>query len=139
VLKTDILCQTPYFVDEFVTWAFFKLLKMYKTNFIMIICVSNFFSICYQIFPVIFCYYSFFKGGLILNYFTFFKYHFSNLAGKWGAWGGYSDCPVTCGNGIQYRYRNCDNPIPQFGGANCVGTNSSRVICTNAKCSTLGN
>ena len=40
--------------------------------------------------------------------------------GAWGAWTSYSDCSATCGEGYQTRTRTCDDPVPQYGGANCT-------------------
>ncbi len=61
------------------------------------------------------------------------------LDGRWGAWGNFSVCSVTCGNGTQIRYRHCDNPVPKYGGADCVGPNSSSFNCSRAKCPVVGN
>ncbi|XP_078598592.1 cartilage intermediate layer protein 2-like isoform X2 [Branchiostoma floridae x Branchiostoma japonicum] len=41
--------------------------------------------------------------------------------GGWSAWGPWSDCSVTCGTGMEIRYRTCTNPAPANGGADCVG------------------
>jgi hypothetical protein len=35
--------------------------------------------------------------------------------GFWGPWSEYSSCSVTCGEGLQVRYRQC------FGGPQCKG------------------
>jgi hypothetical protein len=40
--------------------------------------------------------------------------------GEWGAWGIWSNCTEECGTGETARSRLCDNPLPQFGGANCT-------------------
>ena len=66
-------------------------------------------------------------------------YPFYISAGGWGAWGNYSVCSVTCGNGTQVRTRLCDTPPPQYGGAYCVGSNSSTLTCTKTKCPAVGN
>jgi len=47
-------------------------------------------------------------------------------------------CSVTCGNGTQIRFRNCNNPLPQFGGATCPGLNFSTVNCVRARCPAVG-
>ncbi|CAH1774571.1 unnamed protein product [Owenia fusiformis] len=48
--------------------------------------------------------------------------------GAWGSWteGG---CSVTCGVGESTRTRLCDNPQPQYGGANCFGSSKEFVEC----------
>ena len=30
--------------------------------------------------------------------------------GEWGEWGGWSECSRSCGAGVSYRQRHCDNP-----------------------------
>uniref|UniRef100_A0A8W8LNS2 Hemicentin-1 n=1 Tax=Magallana gigas TaxID=29159 RepID=A0A8W8LNS2_MAGGI len=44
---------------------------------------------------------------------------------SWQAWGGWSTCDKTCGDGqrIRYSVRQCSNPTPKNGGENCNGTN----------------
>ena len=39
--------------------------------------------------------------------------------GNWGQWAAYTACTKTCGGGSQLRTRNCNNPSPQNGGAEC--------------------
>ena len=41
--------------------------------------------------------------------------------GEWGEWTTWTRCTVTCGEGIQTRYRMCDNPVPANGGEFCEG------------------
>ena len=41
--------------------------------------------------------------------------------GKWGDWSNWSTCSRTCDNGIQKRFRSCDNPPPQGQGDKCNG------------------
>ena len=41
--------------------------------------------------------------------------------GGWANWGSWSACPVTCGTSLQYRYRTCTNPKPNYGGFGCTG------------------
>ncbi|XP_062576607.1 thrombospondin-1-like [Saccostrea cucullata] len=49
------------------------------------------------------------------------------VPGGWSIYGPYSEwtqCSSSCGNGIQERTRNrtCNNPVPQNGGKDCVGS-----------------
>ncbi len=47
---------------------------------------------------------------------------------------------VSCGgNGTQVRTRLCDNPPPQFGGANCSGNGTNIQTCNNGICPPVGN
>ncbi|XP_078312808.1 SCO-spondin-like [Crassostrea virginica] len=43
------------------------------------------------------------------------------IDGMWADWGSWGTCSTTCGGGNQNRTRNCTNPEPQYGGADCVG------------------
>jgi len=40
---------------------------------------------------------------------------------EWSFW---TTCDATCGGGNQMRNRQCDNPTPVNGGADCVGVKS---------------
>ena len=39
--------------------------------------------------------------------------------GKYTEWSEWSECSVTCGDGVQNRSRTCTNPPPQPGGKGC--------------------
>ncbi|XP_020632434.1 coadhesin-like isoform X5 [Orbicella faveolata] len=56
------------------------------------------------------------------------------VPGGWSYWGYWGRCSVSCGTGIQYRYRTCTNPPPAFGGAQCLGYNSQSYICYREDC-----
>eukprot|EP00057_Strongylocentrotus_purpuratus_P012664 XP_011667138.1 PREDICTED: delta-like protein D [Strongylocentrotus purpuratus] len=60
---------------------------------------------------------------------------FEIIDGGWNGWSPWSECPVTCGEGVHSRTRNCDNPEPQNGGQPCEGEGSrrSRVTRRNAQ------
>ncbi|XP_052787819.1 uncharacterized protein LOC128222748 [Mya arenaria] len=49
--------------------------------------------------------------------------------GSWSAWGDWGECSVTCGKGQRSRYRQCDNPVPENGGFDCVGENEKVEPC----------
>jgi len=49
---------------------------------------------------------------------------------QWSEWGGYSDCDVTCGAGVQIRTRKCN-----LGGGGCPGSATERRRCrSEEKC-----
>ncbi|XP_041347701.1 coadhesin-like isoform X2 [Gigantopelta aegis] len=53
-------------------------------------------------------------------------------------WTDYDECPVLCGNATkkQHRERDCTNPTPQYGGAECEGADSEDqfVTCNEEAC-----
>lgn len=51
------------------------------------------------------------------------------IDGGWSSWSDWSGCSATCGPGQQTRYRMCDSPTPNFGGAFCEGDSIQRRDC----------
>ncbi|CAH1242272.1 HMCN1 [Branchiostoma lanceolatum] len=43
------------------------------------------------------------------------------IDGEWSPWGPWSGCEDPCVDGSQYRFRTCNNPAPQYDGADCEG------------------
>ncbi|KAL4216796.1 hypothetical protein ACF0H5_024517 [Mactra antiquata] len=41
--------------------------------------------------------------------------------GGWGSWSGFTSCSVSCGDGLRFKTRACNNPKPSNGGSNCPG------------------
>lgn len=57
------------------------------------------------------------------------------IDGMWADWGSWGTCSTTCGGGNQNRTRNCTNPEPQYGGADCVGNaQDSPQTCNTNPC-----
>ena len=54
---------------------------------------------------------------------------YQSTAGQWSAWSAWSACSQPCGRGVQLRSRACNNPIPKFGGAYCVGNSTDSALC----------
>ncbi|CAB4012900.1 anoctamin-4-like isoform X1, partial [Paramuricea clavata] len=54
--------------------------------------------------------------------------HF-DVPGGWSDWGNWTVCSVTCGEGLQLRFRSCTNPKPQFGGRDCKGAREDKQDC----------
>ena len=54
--------------------------------------------------------------------------------GGWSAWSDYSACTVSCGTGITYTTRVCDNPKAEHGGKECVGDSQFRTQCDMPPC-----
>ncbi|KAG5844207.1 hypothetical protein ANANG_G00159780 [Anguilla anguilla] len=57
--------------------------------------------------------------------------------GNWGAWSKFGTCSRTCGAGVRFRTRTCDNPPPANGGRSCLGPNSQFQICNTEQCDRL--
>uniref|UniRef100_H2YC18 Peptidase M12B domain-containing protein n=1 Tax=Ciona savignyi TaxID=51511 RepID=H2YC18_CIOSA len=56
------------------------------------------------------------------------------IDGEWGDYASWSTCTRTCGGGVQYRERACDNPIPQYGGRHCHGEQKIYQLCNTEAC-----
>ncbi|XP_060792363.1 A disintegrin and metalloproteinase with thrombospondin motifs 2 isoform X2 [Neoarius graeffei] len=54
--------------------------------------------------------------------------------GQWGQWTKFGSCSRTCGGGVRFRTRQCDNPIPANGGRTCYGNNYEFQLCNNDEC-----
>ncbi|XP_026186385.1 A disintegrin and metalloproteinase with thrombospondin motifs 2-like isoform X3 [Mastacembelus armatus] len=54
--------------------------------------------------------------------------------GNWGSWSEFGQCSRTCGGGVQFRTRDCDNPRPANGGRTCVGATYQFQMCNIKEC-----
>ncbi|XP_076856972.1 A disintegrin and metalloproteinase with thrombospondin motifs 3 isoform X2 [Brachyhypopomus gauderio] len=54
--------------------------------------------------------------------------------GAWGAWTKYGPCSRSCGTGIRFRTRQCNNPAPANGGQDCQGVNYDFQLCNMDDC-----
>ncbi|PSN39706.1 hypothetical protein C0J52_17981 [Blattella germanica] len=52
------------------------------------------------------------------------------MDGNWGEWSGWSSCSRSCGSGIAYQERECNNPIPMNGGRDCKGNKRRHKLCS---------
>ena len=67
----------------------------------------------------------------------FLKTHLSSgpVNGRWSRWSSWSACSVVCGGpGVQLRRRECSNPPPSNGGANCTGKMVRDRDCNTGPC-----
>ncbi|OWF51465.1 sushi, von Willebrand factor type A, EGF and pentraxin domain-containing protein 1-like [Mizuhopecten yessoensis] len=58
--------------------------------------------------------------------------------GDWNEYSNWTECSVTCGNGTQIRFRACDNPAPDNGGAECFGDSNETKVCEQESCPVCG-
>ncbi|MEQ2279782.1 A disintegrin and metalloproteinase with thrombospondin motifs 2 [Ameca splendens] len=57
--------------------------------------------------------------------------------GNWGSWSEFGQCSRTCGRGVQFRTRNCDNPSPANGGLSCRGPTYQFQMCNTNECENI--
>ncbi|XP_056282725.1 thrombospondin-1-like [Pseudoliparis swirei] len=56
------------------------------------------------------------------------------INGGWGPWSPWDTCSVTCGGGVQTRKHLCSEPVPKYGGKDCVGDASVSQVCSKQDC-----
>ncbi|XP_061586706.1 A disintegrin and metalloproteinase with thrombospondin motifs 3 [Cololabis saira] len=54
--------------------------------------------------------------------------------GAWGSWSKYGPCSRSCGTGVRFRTRQCNNPAPSNGGQDCPGINYEYQLCNKEDC-----
>ncbi|XP_063673990.1 coadhesin-like [Bolinopsis microptera] len=54
--------------------------------------------------------------------------------GGWTDFGSWTHCTVECGGGTMTKYRTCENPAPENGGAECQGEESKSIGCHEYAC-----
>lgn len=54
--------------------------------------------------------------------------------GNWGSWSKLGSCSRTCGSGVRFRTRHCNNPAPANGGQDCPGVNYEYQLCNKEDC-----
>lgn len=56
------------------------------------------------------------------------------IHGGWSQWSELSECSRSCGIGIQYKTRKCNNPVPKNDGMPCEGEDIKFEICNVMDC-----
>ncbi|XP_021935392.1 A disintegrin and metalloproteinase with thrombospondin motifs 12-like [Zootermopsis nevadensis] len=54
--------------------------------------------------------------------------------GGWGAWTPWSECSRSCGGGVSFMERDCNNPAPENHGRYCLGERRKYRICNTKPC-----
>ncbi|XP_028582811.2 A disintegrin and metalloproteinase with thrombospondin motifs 1 [Podarcis muralis] len=62
------------------------------------------------------------------------KHYDTPIHGAWGSWSSWGECSRTCGGGVQYSLRECDNPVPKNGGKYCEGKRVQYRSCNIEDC-----
>uniref|UniRef100_A0A8P4G2J0 A disintegrin and metalloproteinase with thrombospondin motifs 2 n=1 Tax=Dicentrarchus labrax TaxID=13489 RepID=A0A8P4G2J0_DICLA len=57
--------------------------------------------------------------------------------GGWATWSPFGSCSRTCGGGVRFRARRCDNPAPANGGRTCFGNSYEFQLCSQEECPPL--
>ncbi|XP_067849450.1 A disintegrin and metalloproteinase with thrombospondin motifs 1 [Heptranchias perlo] len=65
---------------------------------------------------------------------TSMKDYNTPVHGSWGPWGSWGECSRTCGGGVQYSFRHCNNPVPRNGGKYCEGKRVQYKSCNTMEC-----
>uniref|UniRef100_A0A3Q4HP63 Uncharacterized protein n=1 Tax=Neolamprologus brichardi TaxID=32507 RepID=A0A3Q4HP63_NEOBR len=60
--------------------------------------------------------------------------HPCSVDGQWSAWTPWGHCSVSCGAGLQSRYRFCSSPRPSGRGLPCTGPHHEDQVCIIAPC-----
>ncbi|XP_048418321.1 A disintegrin and metalloproteinase with thrombospondin motifs 8-like isoform X1 [Stegostoma tigrinum] len=56
------------------------------------------------------------------------------VEGSWGSWTPWGECSRTCGGGVQFSFRECNDPVPQNGGKYCEGQRTRYRSCNTEDC-----
>ncbi|XP_037618002.1 A disintegrin and metalloproteinase with thrombospondin motifs 5 [Sebastes umbrosus] len=63
------------------------------------------------------------------------KRHYSaSNHGSWSSWGPWGSCSRTCGGGVQFAQRLCNNPPPRNNGRYCTGKRAIYRSCSVTTC-----
>ncbi|KAJ3591066.1 hypothetical protein NHX12_009013 [Muraenolepis orangiensis] len=54
--------------------------------------------------------------------------------GGWASWGPWQQCSRTCGGGVEFSHRECQDPVPQNGGRYCEGQRVQYRSCNIHAC-----
>ncbi|XP_016096099.1 A disintegrin and metalloproteinase with thrombospondin motifs 5 [Sinocyclocheilus grahami] len=67
------------------------------------------------------------------------KRHYSTSNhGSWSSWGPWGSCSRTCGGGVQFAHRLCNNPPPRNNGRYCTGKRAVYRSCNVTPCLSAG-
>uniref|UniRef100_A0A8C2X4U9 ADAM metallopeptidase with thrombospondin type 1 motif 5 n=1 Tax=Cyclopterus lumpus TaxID=8103 RepID=A0A8C2X4U9_CYCLU len=62
------------------------------------------------------------------------RYYSASNHGSWSSWGPWGACSRTCGGGVQFAQRLCNNPPPRNNGRYCTGKRAIYRSCNVPPC-----
>ncbi|XP_069053867.1 A disintegrin and metalloproteinase with thrombospondin motifs 5 [Lepisosteus oculatus] len=62
------------------------------------------------------------------------RYYSASNHGGWSSWGPWGQCSQTCGGGVQFAHRQCNNPSPRNNGRYCTGKRAVYRSCNVSPC-----
>ncbi|XP_048865485.1 A disintegrin and metalloproteinase with thrombospondin motifs 5 [Brienomyrus brachyistius] len=62
------------------------------------------------------------------------KHYTISNHGSWSSWGSWGECSRTCGGGVQFAHRQCNNPAPRNNGRYCTGKRAIYRSCNVTPC-----
>uniref|UniRef100_A0A3Q3K4U8 Peptidase M12B domain-containing protein n=1 Tax=Monopterus albus TaxID=43700 RepID=A0A3Q3K4U8_MONAL len=65
------------------------------------------------------------------------KHYSASNHGSWSSWGPWGVCSRTCGGGVQFAHRLCNNPPPRNNGRYCTGKRAIYRSCSVTPCPAL--
>ena len=61
--------------------------------------------------------------------------YFFSVNGGLGEWSKFGLCSKSCGSGVRMRHRECNKPVPRYGGTECDPKDLFQTkACSNIKC-----
>ncbi|XP_077579842.1 A disintegrin and metalloproteinase with thrombospondin motifs 5 [Stigmatopora nigra] len=64
------------------------------------------------------------------------RHYSSSNHGSWSSWGSWGSCSRSCGGGVQFAQRLCNNPPPRNNGRYCTGKRAIYRSCSVTPCPT---
>ncbi|XP_064166713.1 A disintegrin and metalloproteinase with thrombospondin motifs 5 [Anguilla rostrata] len=62
------------------------------------------------------------------------KQYTTSNHGSWSSWGSWGSCSRSCGGGVQFAHRLCNNPPPRNNGRYCTGKRAIYRSCNVSPC-----
>uniref|UniRef100_A0A803T0G1 ADAM metallopeptidase with thrombospondin type 1 motif 18 n=1 Tax=Anolis carolinensis TaxID=28377 RepID=A0A803T0G1_ANOCA len=129
----DKLPGQIYDADTQCKWQFGAKAKLCNLSFVKIKSILNnmtsYKHYCWVIKPFFFLQWC--RRGQCVRY---GDYGPKPINGQWSTWSKWMDCSRTCGVGVTYQERNCNNPKPQHGGKFCQGSSRIYQLCNTQPC-----